>query len=346
MRRRLLRGFRRRRLERPIGRRPAKTNRFLELSRLASRSFAASDCSDPDRDPDPSSSRESFDVDFSEPLVAQVGHLGARYMDWVHAPETSSEPLRFFANPALGGAESNAVVGGAGHLDAGGGARDAPRDARDGVSARVRRWTRGCGVRVRGGPRRSGFDRRRARRRRRRLLERRRRGEARRRRRRLRDRMGPLGVSGVRVPPVRVSPHAARSTRHRRAFRRARVSSQGADGQMAIGVSPRRPRPSYTPRGWRSTPSRRRSGSRSSRSRGVFSGTSRTIARTTRCTTRSSVGVGSPRKNRRTWHIITWTASDPSASRRRFSIASRERTRKREMAESGEGEGVEKPKVS
>ena len=52
---------------------------------------------------------------------------------------------------------------------------------------------------------------------------------------------------------------------------------------------PRRPRPSYTPRGWRSTPSRRRSGSRSSRSRGVFSGTSRTIARTTRCTTRSSV---------------------------------------------------------
>ena len=78
---------------RPIG--------FFELSRLASRSFAASDCSDPDRDPDPSSSRESFDVDFSEPLVAQVGHLGARYMDWVHAPETSSEPLRFFANPAL-----------------------------------------------------------------------------------------------------------------------------------------------------------------------------------------------------------------------------------------------------
>ena len=52
------------------------------------------------------------------------------------------------------------MVGGAGHLDAGGGARDAPRDARDGVSARVRRWTRGCGVRVRGGPRRSGFDRR------------------------------------------------------------------------------------------------------------------------------------------------------------------------------------------
>ena len=82
---------------------PASFESF-ESSRLATRSFAASDCSDPDRDPDPSSSRESFesfDVDFSEPLVAQVGHLGARYMDWVHAPETSSEPLRFFANPAL-----------------------------------------------------------------------------------------------------------------------------------------------------------------------------------------------------------------------------------------------------
>lgn len=72
-----------------------------ESSNRASKSSVDRSDRDPDRNPDPDPSSSSFEVDPSAPLVAQVGHLGERYMDWVHAPEASSAPLRFFANPAL-----------------------------------------------------------------------------------------------------------------------------------------------------------------------------------------------------------------------------------------------------
>ena len=43
----------------------------------------------------------AFGIDPSAPLVAQVGFLGDQYMEWVHIPEVTAAPLRFFANPVM-----------------------------------------------------------------------------------------------------------------------------------------------------------------------------------------------------------------------------------------------------
>ena len=44
---------------------------------------------------------DAYGIDKDKPLVAQVGGLGDRYMEWVHVPEVTSEPLRFFGHPVL-----------------------------------------------------------------------------------------------------------------------------------------------------------------------------------------------------------------------------------------------------
>lgn len=44
---------------------------------------------------------DAYGIDPSKPLVAQVGYLGDRYMEWVHIPEVTAEPLRFFGNPVM-----------------------------------------------------------------------------------------------------------------------------------------------------------------------------------------------------------------------------------------------------
>ena len=44
---------------------------------------------------------DAYGIDPDKPLVAQVGFLGSRYMEWVHIPEVTAEPLRFFGNPVM-----------------------------------------------------------------------------------------------------------------------------------------------------------------------------------------------------------------------------------------------------
>ena len=39
-----------------------------------------------------------FGIDRTRALVHQVGSLGTRYHEWVHTPEVSDAPLRFFEN--------------------------------------------------------------------------------------------------------------------------------------------------------------------------------------------------------------------------------------------------------
>ena len=44
------------------------------------------------------SDKTDFGIDRTRALVHQVGSLGARYHEWVHTPEVSDAPLRFFEN--------------------------------------------------------------------------------------------------------------------------------------------------------------------------------------------------------------------------------------------------------